>query len=162
VENEMKQLHKEIAETVNKMIPEEWGKFYFYAQISETGGGTYFFYNTPQNTQSFTYSLKIPFEYHMDQQEFKKCKRKLFELSNQLRNSFENNHQELWYSFTMSVDSNRKLNIHYDYTNWFDTKSSFSDQMMIWKRKYLGEEASEEKDRALIAKYDSEFPNDPI
>lgn len=29
----MKQLHKEIAETVNKMIPEEWGKFYFYAQI---------------------------------------------------------------------------------------------------------------------------------
>ncbi|AKP77690.1 hypothetical protein AS52_02729 [Priestia megaterium Q3] len=43
VENEMKQLHKKIAETVNKMIPEEWGKFYFYAQISETGGGTYFF-----------------------------------------------------------------------------------------------------------------------
>lgn len=43
VENEMKQLHKKIAETVNKMIPEGWGKFYFYAQISETGGGTYFF-----------------------------------------------------------------------------------------------------------------------
>ncbi|MBE5099389.1 DUF600 family protein [Bacillus aryabhattai] len=69
------------------------------------------------------------------------------------------NHQELWYSFTMFLDSNGKFNLHYDYTNWFDTKYSFSDQMMIWKRKYLGEEP---RDKALVAKYDSEFPNDPI
>lgn len=39
----MNKLYREIAETVNEMIPEEWEKFYFYAQISETGGGTYFF-----------------------------------------------------------------------------------------------------------------------
>jgi pantothenate kinase len=42
----MNKLYKEIAEIVNEMIPEEWRKFCFYAQISETGGGTYFFYNT--------------------------------------------------------------------------------------------------------------------
>lgn len=34
---------REIAETVNEIIPEDWNKFYFYAQISENGGGTYFF-----------------------------------------------------------------------------------------------------------------------
>ncbi|WP_371400179.1 antitoxin YezG family protein [Priestia megaterium] len=157
----MKQLHKEIAETVNKMIPEEWGKFYFYAQISENGGGTYFFYNTLEN-KHYKYSLEIPFKYEINEDEFERQEDVLYQLSKELRNIFKSNHQELWYSFTMSVDSNRKLNIHYDYTNWFDTKYSFSDQMMIWKRKYLGEEASEEKGRALIAKYDSEFPNDPI
>lgn len=42
MEDEVNQLHKEIAEIVNEMIPEKWEKFYFYAQISETGGGTYF------------------------------------------------------------------------------------------------------------------------
>jgi hypothetical protein len=55
--------------------------------------------------------LKIPFEYDVDKQEFKKCKRKLFELSNQLRNIFANNHQELWYSFTMSLDSNGEFKL---------------------------------------------------
>ncbi|HDR7619421.1 TPA: DUF600 family protein, partial [Bacillus mycoides] len=53
MEKEMNKLYREIAETVNEMIPEEWEKFYFYAQISETGGGTYFFYNTPENRKCF-------------------------------------------------------------------------------------------------------------
>ncbi len=106
--------------------------------------------------------MKIPFEYNVDKQEFKRCKRKLFELSNQLRNIFENNHHELWYSFTMSLESSRKFELHYDYTNWFDTEYSFSDQMMIWKHKYLDEVPSEENDKALIEKYYSEFSNDPI
>lgn len=43
MEKEMNQIYNQIAETVNEMIPEEWEKFYYYAQISETGGGTYFF-----------------------------------------------------------------------------------------------------------------------
>lgn len=38
----MNQIYNRIAETVNEMIPEEWEKFYYYAQISETGG-VYFF-----------------------------------------------------------------------------------------------------------------------
>lgn len=36
MEKELNKLYREIAETVNEMIPEEWEKFYFYAQISET------------------------------------------------------------------------------------------------------------------------------
>ncbi|MDF9518698.1 immunity protein YezG family protein, partial [Bacillus cereus] len=46
MEIKLNRLYREIAETVHAMIPEEWEKFYFYAQISETGGGTYFYYNT--------------------------------------------------------------------------------------------------------------------
>lgn len=47
METELNNLYKEIAETINEMIPEQWEKFWFYAQVSETGGGTYFYYNTP-------------------------------------------------------------------------------------------------------------------
>lgn len=35
MEKEMNKLYREIAETVNEMIPEEWKRFYFYAQISD-------------------------------------------------------------------------------------------------------------------------------
>lgn len=39
----MNQIYNQIAETVNEMIPEEWEKFHYYAQISETGAGHTFF-----------------------------------------------------------------------------------------------------------------------
>ena len=43
MEKEINRLYREIAEIVNEMIPEEWEKFYFYAQISETGGERTFY-----------------------------------------------------------------------------------------------------------------------
>ncbi|EEK78168.1 TIGR01741 family protein [Bacillus cereus] len=162
MEKKLNRLYREIAETVNEMIPAEWEKFYFYAQISETGGGTYFYYNTPEDREDFNYSVKIPFHFAVDKIEFRRNKRKLFELSDELRNVFKDNHQELWYSFTMSLEHSGKFNMHFDYTNWFDTEYSFSDQMIIWKHKYLGEVPIDENDKELINKYDNEFPNNPI
>ncbi len=158
----MKKLHKEIAETVNKMIPEEWGKFYFHAQISETGGGTYFFYNTLENEKNYKYSLEIPYEYDIDKEFYKVKDLTLLELSNRLRNVFKDNQQELWYSFTLSVDSDGKLKVHYDYTNWFDTDYSFDDQLVIWEYKYLEAEPDDSESKALINKYLNEYANNPI
>ncbi|GEL06582.1 antitoxin YezG family protein [Rummeliibacillus stabekisii] len=161
MEKEMNRLYNEIAETVNEMIPEDWNKFYFYAQISENGGGTYFFYNTLENKQ-YKYSLEIPFKYQIDEDEFERKEDVLYKLSKELRKVFKDNGQELWYSFTMSLESTGKFNLHYDYTNWFDTDYSFSDQMIIWKNKYLGEVPNDKNYKALIDKYYIEFPNNPI
>ncbi|TKI63149.1 DUF600 family protein [Lysinibacillus mangiferihumi] len=161
MEKEMNRLYREIAETVNEMIPEDSNKFYFYAQISENGGGTYFYYNTFENKQ-YKYSLEIPFKYQIDEDEFERKEDVLYKLSKKLRKVFKDNEQELWYSFTMSLESSGKFKLYYDYTNWFDTDYSFSDQMIIWKNKYLGEVPNDENYKALIAKYYIEFPNNPI
>ncbi|MCT2347683.1 antitoxin YezG family protein, partial [Niallia taxi] len=40
MEQRLNDLYRKIAETVNEMIPEQWERFYYYAQISEDGGGT--------------------------------------------------------------------------------------------------------------------------
>ncbi|MBJ8049703.1 MULTISPECIES: antitoxin YezG family protein [Bacillus] len=161
MEKEMNRLYREIAETVNEMIPEDWNKFYFYAQISENGGGTYFFYNTLENKQ-YKYSVEIPFKYQIDEDEFERKEDVLYKLSKELRKAFKDNEQELWYCFTIYLESSGKFKLHYDYTNWFDTEYSFSDQMIIWKNKYLGEVPNDENYKALIDKYYSEFPNNPI
>ncbi|QDZ82803.1 immunity protein YezG family protein [Priestia megaterium] len=163
METEINQFYREISETVNEMIPTKWTKIYFYAQISETGGGTYFFYNTLENEKNYKYSLEIPCEYDDIDKEFYKVKdQALFELSNRLRNVFKDNQQELWYSFTLSVNSDGKLKVHYDYTNWFDTDYSFDDQLVIWEYKYLGTEPDDSESKTLINKYLNEYPNNPI
>lgn len=161
MEKEMNRLYREIAETVNEMIPEDWDKFYFYAQISENGGGTYFYYKTLENKQ-YKYSLEIPFKYQIDEDEFERNEDLLYKLSKELREVFKDNEQELWYSFTMSIERSGKFKLHYDYTNWFDTEYSFSDQMIIWKNKYLGDVPNDENYKDLIDKYHNEFPNNPI
>ncbi|EJR90501.1 MULTISPECIES: antitoxin YezG family protein [Bacillus] len=162
MEIKLNRLYREIAETVHAMIPEEWEKFYFYAQISEAGGGTYFFYNNFRNKQNYKYSVEIPFKYEVNEEEFERKEDSLYKLSKELRDVFKDNQQELWYSFTMSLEHSGEFNMHFDYTNWLETEYSFSDQMIIWKRKYLGEVPINENDKALINKYDSEFPNNPI
>lgn len=162
MEKEMNQIYNRIAETVNEMIPEEWEKFYYYAQISDTGGGTYFFYNTPEDVQNFKYSLEIPLYYHDYKDQYKIKGRVLFELSEKLRKNFIDNEQEPWYSFTLSIDRNGKFKIHYDYTNWFDTNYSFDDQLLIWEYKYLGNIPEDEKSRQLIDRYLEEYPDNPI
>ncbi|WP_411801214.1 immunity protein YezG family protein [Bacillus atrophaeus] len=43
-------------------------------------------------------------------------KRKLFDLSEKLREVFKENDQELWYSFTLSLERTGKLNVSFDYT----------------------------------------------
>lgn len=162
MEKEMNQIYRKIAETVNEMILEEWQTFYFYAQISETGGGTYFFYNTPDDEQNFKYSLEIPFNYNVDKEQYKMKSRILFELSDKLRRIFIEHEQELWYSFTLSLDRNGKFKIHYDYTNWFDTKYSFDDQLLFWEYKYLGNVPEDKESRELINRYLEEFPDNPV
>ncbi|MCM3195736.1 immunity protein YezG family protein [Priestia megaterium] len=162
METEINQIYRGISETVNEMIPTKWTKIYFYAQICETGGGTYFFYNTLENEKNYKYSLEIPYEYDIDKEFYKVKDRTLLELSNRLRNVFKDNQQELWYSFTLSVDSDGKLKVHYDYTNWFDTDYSFDDQLVIWEYKYLGTEPDDSESKILINKYLNEYPNNPI
>lgn len=162
VEKELQSIYQEIAETVNEMIPEKWEKFYFYAQISDTGGRTYFFYNTLDNRSNYQYSVEIPFEFNIDSKAFDEYDTKLFDLSSQLREVFKKHEQELWYSFTMSLERSGKFNIHFDYTDWFKTDYDFNEQLDIWEYKYLGKEPTDPRKQKLIEKYLEEFPDNPI
>ncbi|AFS78663.1 hypothetical protein Curi_c16560 [Gottschalkia acidurici 9a] len=152
MEKRLNDIYRQIAETVNEMIPQEWIKFYFYAQISEDGGSTYFYYLPASNLESYEYSLEIPYKYKVDEQKFKTNKRKLFALAESMREVFKNENQKLWYSFTLILDRTGKLKVHFDYTNLLDSDYSFSDQLIIWKYKYLNERPQEAALQNLIKK----------
>lgn len=158
----MQEIYQSIADNVNQMIPEEWGKFYFYAQISETGGRTYFYYNTEENPNKFYYSLEIPFNFSIDEDDFEEMDNIIFELCDKMRDVFYEHNHELWYSFTMTLEKSGKFKIHYDYTDWFKTDYLFDDQKLIWKYKYLGEKPSHPNDQKVIKRYLEEYPDNPI
>ena len=158
----MQDIYQEIADTINQMIPEEWMEFYFYAQISDTGGRTYFYYNTPESPSKYQYSLEIPFNFSINEDTFEQMEDDLFELCEKMRKIFKKHDQELWYSFTMSVERNGKFKIHYDYTDWFKTDYLFDAQEIIWEYKYLGITPEHPNDQKVIEKYFEEYPDNPI
>lgn len=155
-------LYIEIAETINNMIHGEWSEFYFYAQISETGGRTYFFYKPTSDIEEYKYSLEIPYEYNIDEKEFKVSDRKLFSSADKIRKVFKDEEQELWHSFTLFLQKTGKLKVHFDYTEWFNTNYSFNDQLKIWEYKYLNEIPKDAKSKELIKRYAEEYPDNPI
>ncbi|WP_430539445.1 immunity protein YezG family protein [Listeria rocourtiae] len=55
------------------MIPEDWEDFHFYAQVSDTGGGAYFYYNSIDYNE-YLYILDIPKLYKLDEKKFKELK----------------------------------------------------------------------------------------
>ncbi|WP_413372755.1 immunity protein YezG family protein [Paenibacillus taichungensis] len=158
----LNELYNEIAITVDKMIPENWSEFSFYAQVSNDGGGTYFFYSPVNSPEIYEYSLKIPQKFQIDQREFEESEMKLLNLAEKIRKVFDDNDQELWYSFTLSLDSTGKFNINFDYTNWYKTDYGFSDQLKIWKYKYLNIMPNDERGQFLINRYLEDYPNNPI
>lgn len=79
-----------------------------------------------------------------------------------IKRSFYYHRQELWHSFTLSLEQSGKFKIHYDYTNWFETDYGFNEQMVIWEYKYLGIIPIDEKQKKLIERYLEEYPNNPI
>lgn len=102
----LNQLYEDIAVTINKMIPEDWREFFFYAHVSNDGGGTYFFYSPVSNPEIHEYSLKIPQKFQIDENEFEENEMKLLNVAEKIRNIFKENDQELWYSFTLALDRN--------------------------------------------------------
>ena len=161
MEEKLEALYGEIAEKVNEMMPEVWSKFYFYAQISGTGGRVYFFYKSEQHGD-YVYNLDIPKLFEIDKNQFNRDKHELLLLSEKIRNIFKENQQELWYSFTISLDDKGKFEMSYDYTNWFDTGYTFGDQLAIWEYKYLNKKPTVKRLQEALERYLVEYPNNPI
>lgn len=149
LENELNALYRNIAETVNEMIPEPWENFFSMLRFRDRRRHL-LFYNSQNEPNYFKYSLEIPFEFDIDENEFDQYEMELFKLSGKMRDVFKDHDQELFYSFTLSLERSGKLTVNFDYTDWFKTDYSFSDQLIIWKFKFLREEPKDSSLQKLI------------
>ena len=161
MEDKLDTLYGEIVGKVSEMIPEAWNQFYYYAQISDTGGEVYFFYKSEQ-LGDYVYSLKIPELFGVDESKYDDDEDELFLMSEKIRNIFRDNQQELWFSFTISLNDKGKFEMSYDYTNWFETEYGPGERMAIWKYKYLNIKPTVKRLQEALERYLVEYPDKPI
>lgn len=137
-ENQQEIIFNEIATLINDIIPTKWEKFDFHGELKEfEGGEVYFFYTLPNENEKLHYCYFIPDEFNVSRDIYDNLMLELFDLLVKLQKVFKENEQELWYSFSMFVDSELKMDAIYDYVDWSTSEFGPSDRINYFQYKYL-------------------------
>lgn len=135
-ENELNQIYEKIVQQINNIIPIEWEKFSFNAEVKDEEGGVFFFFK-PKGGKEYIYSHYIPNLYGIDKKSYNKELHNLFNIAIELQNIFIHNNQEPWFSVTLLVNDKGKLNVHFDYTNWHESEFGPTERIKYFEYKYL-------------------------
>ena len=134
MEKEMNRLYREIAETVNEMIPEEWKEIFLYAEFRE-GYKKVFFYYYSEIEGEPVYSLDITDIFNVDDAEFDGLEKELYNCFSRLLEEFKEQNQKIWTSLTFILDNTGKMKINYGYENISDL--SPVEKQDKWEAEYL-------------------------
>jgi uncharacterized protein (TIGR01741 family) len=134
-EKELNVLYTSIAQKVNDMIPTGWDHFCFNGEVKDGEGGVYFFF-TPKGVQQHIFSHYIPKLYCVDKRSYNNELHKLFQLTAELQNVFIKNEQEPWFSVTILLSDTGKLNVHFDYTKWHESKFGATARIKYFEYKH--------------------------
>ncbi len=140
----MEELFEKIANKANEMIPEDWDKLFMYAEVSE-GASEVFFYYYPKGKNTPIYSLDVVDVFEINEDEFDEMSMELNDYFEELREEFKKNKQEPWTNLTLTLESNGKFNIDYDYTDLSEADSY--EQHIVWRYKHLGMQPSPDRKR---------------
>ncbi len=149
IETEINILLEKVAQLVNETIPVEWKEFYFQSEVKEGDGGVFFFFNQ-RSSDEFEYCYYIPDRYNVDRKVYIEYEDKLFDCIIDLQELFIKNHQEPWFSVTIIVNEQRKLNVQFDYINWSESTFGPSARLNYFQYKYLNKEARDEKEKEMF------------
>ncbi len=147
-----KKLYSDLAIKLDKLIPEKWSEIYLYAQLGNFMYSMYFFYYT-EDKKKLVYSIDIPKNYEIDEDEFDDLRDEIKQDFKDLQNEFAINKQELWTSLTLVIRDTGEFKIDYSYNDI--AKVDPFEQQIIWRYEVLGLDSSNQSNLAkkIIEKY---------
>lgn len=167
VNEELRNIHKEIQQKIIKMIPEKYKKICLYASVSEglaVSSGEMFFYYFPSGIlkKNPINVYEIPELFDFEEYQYRELESDLYELIKKLKQCCVKIGQKAWSNVTITI-SGTKYITEYNYDDL--TKSDFDnyERHIIWRYKYLDIpiESFSKRDKEIIQTYfnSKEFRN---
>ena len=158
--SEIKEIYKEIQKKLYYMIPEKWSRVYLYASITEKAyevpvGEMYFYYFPKGILKTNPVNVyEIPAKFNIDEEQYLKLVKNLYESIKKLRQIYIKEKQELWSNVTISIE-NYKFNIEYNYAKLDNKEQSNYERHIIWRYERLGMDINSfsKQDREIIEKH---------
>lgn len=156
---------KEIYEVIQKMIfymiPEKWDKLYLYSSVIDKQDGTktgeLYFYYIPKGIikKKPVNVYEIPNKFNVDEAEYLKLVKVLYEKIKQLREEFRKSETgSLWSNITIIIE-NYKFKVEYNYEDLLHSDFNSYERHIIWRYKYLNirPEQMNKKDKEIVEKF---------
>lgn len=156
---------KEIYEVIQKMIfymiPEKWDKLYLYSSVidqkNDKKTGELYFYYIPKGIirKKPVNVYEIPNKFNVDETEYLKLVKALYEKIKQLREEFRKIEKgKVWSNITIIIE-NYKFKVEYNYEDLVLSDFNSYERHIIWRYKYLNikPEQMNKRDREIINRY---------
>jgi uncharacterized protein (TIGR01741 family) len=130
----MDQLYQQIANTLVNMVPEEWERIYLYAEFREGYKKVFFYYYTQLSVKP-VYSLDIPDQFNISEDDYDDMENELYNYFTKLWEEFKIQEQEQWTNLTYFLDSTGKMDINYGYEDISEVSSI--EKQKKWEAEYL-------------------------
>ena len=158
---------KEIYEVIQKMIfymiPEKWDKLYLYSSVIDKQDGTktgelYFYYIRKGIIKKKPVNVyEIPNKFNVDEAEYLKLVKVLYEKIKQLREEFRKSETgSLWSNITIIIE-NYKFKVEYNYEDLLHSDFNSYERHIIWRYKYLNirPEQMNKKDKENVVAFNT-------
>lgn len=86
----------------------------------------------------------------MDRKSYNKHEDELFDLVAELRSVFIRNNQEAWFSVNIIINEERRLKVHFDYTDGGESDYGPNDRIKYFQYKVMGSLELNESNKSLL------------
>ncbi len=154
----IKEIYKEIQKKIFYAVPGKWDELYLYASIIDMFGnvqtGEMYFYFMPKGIfrRKFINVYEVPSKYNIEEEEYMKIVKLLYDEIKILREEFEKSGQKVWSNITISI-KNSVFKIEYNYDDLFSGEEAYYNHHIYWRNKYLNIEPHNKRERNAIKEY---------
>lgn len=154
----IKEIYKEIQKKIFYAVPGKWDELYLYASIIDRFGeiqtGEMYFYFMPKGIlkRKFINVYEIPSKYDIEETEYMKVVKLLYDKIKLLREEFKKSNQKVWSNTTISI-KNSRFKIEYNYNDIQGTEEAYYNHHIYWRNKYLHIEPHNKKEKRAINEY---------
>lgn len=157
----IKNIYEIIQKMIFYMIPEKWDKLYLYSAVIDKQDGTQtgelYFYYIPKGIirKKPVNVYEIPSKFNVDETEYLKLVKALYEKIKQLREEFRKSEiGNIWSNITIIIE-NYKFKVEYNYEDLLHSQFNSYERHIIWRYKYLNikPEQMNKKDKEIIDRF---------
>ena len=139
METKLSELYNELAQTIDSMIPTEWVQLYFLGEVEKNRASCgNVFYFTTSDSDSFKCSYNIPELYDVSEDI---CDELIYDLSRtvvKIYDCFLEYQQPPWEQMSLSLSSDGKFKIDYNYDVMHENDGGPSGREAVWAYETFG------------------------
>ncbi|WP_111292579.1 immunity protein YezG family protein [Bacillus safensis] len=144
--------YKNIAETIDEMIPCDWDKVWMYAEILDDSAGITFYFTEPNNEER-VYGDDIPKKYSVSGSIYDHLLYKLSKHFRNLKKAHIENDLGVWTTATLQLEKAGKFTIDYGYEDILNIGLYGIQRVEVWEYETFGILPENEKNKETVLNY---------